>query len=264
MITVARIALRGARVRIAALAVALGVFEYLIGLSYAAVDQNAIRELYESLPPALQALSGAADIASPAGYLGAGYLHPVALLTQGAAAISLGTAAAREIESGAAELFLSRPLSRRAWLAGHALATALAVAAVAAGGLAGGTVAALAVADLEPVPLERLAGVVALGGLLFLAVGAGALLAASLVRGGGRAVGWITGTVVAAYALNYLAQVWRRVEPLGPISPFHHYDPGTELAGAGVPAGSIVLLGGIAIAATALALWWIERRDIAP
>lgn len=264
MITVALVALRGARVRIVALTVALAVFEYLIGLSYAAVDQNAIRELYESLPPALQALSGAADVASPSGYLGAGYLHPVALVTQGAAAISLGTAAAREIETGVAELFLSRPLSRRAWLAGHALATALAVAAVAIGGLVGGTLAAVAVGDLAPVPLDRLAGVVALGGLLFLTVAGGALLAASLARGGGRAIGWITGIVVIAYALNYLALVWRPVEPLGPLSPFHHYDPGAELAGSGVPTGAILLLAGLAIGATALALWQIERRDIAP
>jgi hypothetical protein len=89
--TIYGLALERARVRILLLAVGFGLFELVVGLSYASVDQNAIRELVEALPPALRALAGS-DIASPTGYAGSGYLHPVALAVQAAAAISMASA----------------------------------------------------------------------------------------------------------------------------------------------------------------------------
>ena len=88
MRTVFGLAWERAWVRIAVLAVGFGLFELVVGLSYASVDQNAIRQLVEALPPALRALAGSADISTPTGYAGSGYLHPVALALPAAAAIS--------------------------------------------------------------------------------------------------------------------------------------------------------------------------------
>ena len=51
------------------------------------------------------------------------------------------------------------------------------------------------------------------------------LLVASMVRTGGRAVGWATGFLLISYAIDYLAQVWSIAEPLGPLSIFHYLDP---------------------------------------
>ena len=137
--------------RIVVLAAGFGLFELVVGLSYASVDQNAIRQLVDALPPALRALAGSADISTPTGYAGSGYLHPVALALPAAAAISMAAAPARDVEDGTAELILSRPIQPPRWLAAHALAMATGLAAVVAGGYLGGLVASEVVDDLAPV-----------------------------------------------------------------------------------------------------------------
>jgi len=252
-----------ARLRITVLAIGFGLFEFVVGLSYASVDANAIRSLVESLPPALRALSGSADVASAAGYLGAAYIHPVALTIQGALVISMATTPARDAETGAAELLLARPLPPWRWLAAQALAAALALAVVAAGGYAGGLAAALTVDDLSPVRASHLLAASATGALVFVAVGAVALLAAVLARGGARAVGWAAGFAVISYALNYLAEIWTVAEPLGPLSVFHHYDPGVITGTGEVGAGALLTLGGVALAAAAAAHVLVQRRELA-
>ena len=77
MRTILALAAERAWARILVLALGFGLFELVVGLSYASVDQNAIRQLVNALPPALRALAGSADIATPTGYAGSGYLHPV-------------------------------------------------------------------------------------------------------------------------------------------------------------------------------------------
>ncbi len=251
-----------ARVRIAALAVGFGLFELVVGLSYASVDQNAIRSLVESLPPALRALSGSADVATASGYLGAAYIHPVALTVQGALVISMASAPARDTETGAAEMILSRPIQPWRWLAAQGAATALALAVVAGGGFLGGLAAALTVEDLGAVRPEKLLLASAVGALVFLAVAAVTLLASVLARGGARAVGWAAGFTVVSYAVDYLADVWSVAEPLGPLSVFHHYDPGL-LAGSGTAtAGALAALAGLAVAATVAAHVLVQRREL--
>lgn len=258
------LALERARVRIVLLAVGFGLFEFVVGLSYASVDQNAIRQVVDALPPALRALAGSADIATPTGYVGSAYLHPVALACQAAVAISMAAAPARETEDGTAELVLSRPLPPHRWLAAHALAMATGLVAVVAGGYLGGLAAALTVDDLAPVdpgPLA-LASISGLAG--FLAVGGVTLLVASLVRTGARAVGWATGFLLVSYALDYLSQVWSIAEPLGPLSVFHHIDPPAVLRTGSLVAGDVPVLLGLAAATVAAALALVERRDLTP
>lgn len=246
------------------LALGFGLFELVVGLSYASVDQNAIRQLVDALPPALKVLAGSADIASPTGYAGSGYLHPVALAIQGAVAISMSAAPAREAETGTAELVLARPLSPTRWLGAHALAMATALFVVVAGGYLGGLAAALGVRDLEPVSAGSLAPAVTVGALCFLAVGGVALLVASLVRNGGRAVGCGAGFLLVSYALDYLAQVWSLAEPFGPLSIFFYFDPQAILRSGGAASGDVAALSGLALASTVGALLLVRRRDLTP
>jgi ABC-type transport system involved in multi-copper enzyme maturation permease subunit len=263
VIPVLRLALVRARGRLASLSVGVAAFVFLVGLSYAAVDQNTVRELYESLPPALRAFSGASDIASPGGYLGSAFIHPVPLVIQGAVAISLASAPARDLDSGLAELILSRDLSRRAWLAAHAIATGLSVLLVGLAATAGALVAIVAVEDLGAIALADLAKVATGTLLTFAAVGGIALLCSAAVRSGARAVGWAAGITVIMYALNYLAQVWTIVEPLGPLSVFHYFDPGVILSRGELDAYDAGVLALVAIATTTAAHLVIARREIA-
>lgn len=258
------LALERARGRIVALALGFLAFELVVGLSFASVDQNAVRQLVEALPPALRALAGGADIATPTGYAGSGYLHPVALALQAAAAISIAAAPAREAEDGTAELVLSRPLRPAAWLAAHFAAMAAGLAVVVAGGYAGGLIASRVVDDLAPVGAGPLALALVASYLCFLAVGAIALLAASLSRTGGRAVGWAAAFVLVSYAIDYLAQVWSVAEPAGPVSVFRYLDPPGVLRDGTVGAGDLIALGVAAAVAAGAAHVLISRRDLTP
>jgi ABC-type transport system involved in multi-copper enzyme maturation permease subunit len=262
--TIYGLALERARVRILTLALGFGLFELVVGLSYASVDQNAIRSLVDTLPPALRALAGSADVASPTGYAGSGYLHPVSLAVQGAIAISMAAAPAREAEDGTAELVLARPIPPPAWLAAHALAMATGLAVVVGGGYLGGLAAALTVDDLSSVHAGPLALAALAGYLCFLAVGGVTLLVASLVRTGGRAVGIASGFLLVSYALDYLAQVWSIAEPLGPLSIFHYLDPPAILARGSIGSEDVIALGGLALAAGLAALALVRRRDLTP
>jgi ABC-type transport system involved in multi-copper enzyme maturation permease subunit len=261
--TIYRLALLRARTRIIVLAVGFGLFEMVVGITYASVDENAIRSLVEALPPALRALAGT-DIATPTGYVGSGYLHPVALAVQAATAISMAAAPARETEDGTAELVLSRPLPPARWMAAHALAMATGLAVVVAGGYAGGLVAAVTVDDLGPVDPGPLAMAMLSGYLCFLAVGGVTLLVASLVRTGGKAIGWAAGFLLVSYALDYLSQVWEVAEPLGPLSIFRYLSPPAILRTGDIGPEDALFFGILAAATATVALWRIGRRDLTP
>lgn len=264
MRTIYALALGRVRIRLLLLAIGFALFEFVVGLSYASVDENAVRSLVDALPPALRALAGSADIATPTGYAGSGYLHPVALALQAAVAISMAATPARETEDGTAELVLARPLPPWRWLAAHGLAMATGLAIVVAGGVAGGMVAAVAVDDLAPVDPGPLAAAGLAGFLCFLAVGGVTLLVASLVRTGGRAVGWATGFLLVSYAVDYLAQVWSVAEPLGRLSIFRYLDPPAILGGGGIGPEDALAFTGLAAVTVAAALLCVQHRDLTP
>lgn len=264
MSTVYLLSLERARVRIVALALGFALFELVVGLSYASVDENAIRALVESLPPALQALAGGADVASPTGYAASGYLHPVALTVQAATAISMAALPARDAEGGAAELMLARPLQPARWLAAYALAALTGLAIVCAGGFLGGLAAATAVDDLSPVDAGPLALTLLGSFLMFASVGAVALLVASLSRSGGRAIGVAAGFLVIAYAVDYLAQVWSLARPLGGLSVLDYFDPSRALRTGGLPGGDVVVLAVLTLGLAVAAHVAVGRRDLTP
>ena len=252
-----------ARARIVAMALGFGAFEMVVGLSYASVDQNAIRSLVESLPPALRALAGSSDLASPAGYLGSGYLHPVALTIQGALVISLASAPVRDIEEGRAELLLSRPLPPWRWVLAQVAAMAIALGVVVLGGFAGGLVAITNVDALAGVGVGSLA-LVSIGGYLcFGAIGALALVIGSLSRSGARAIGVAAGVTVIMYAVDYLAEIWTLAEPLAPLSVFSYYDPGVILASGELAGVDVLALAGVAAVAALAAHLVYGRRELA-
>ena len=264
MRTIYGLALERNRGRLVLLAIGFGLFEFVVGVAFASVDQNAIRSLVDALPPALRALAGSADIATATGYVGSGLLHPVALAVQAAIVISMGSAPARETEEGTAELVLSRPLPPARWMAAHTLAMATALAVVVLGGYAGALTAALAVTDLSPVHPAPLAGALVTGFVCFLAVGGVTLLAASLVRTGARAVAWATGFLLVSYALDYLARLWTVAKPLGGLSIFNYLDPPAVLRRGALDAGDIAALGALAVVTTVAAHLIIGRRDLTP
>ena len=252
--------------RVLALAIGFAIFELIVGLSFSSTDQELLRQLIDQLPPAVRILASStgADIASPPGYLGSGYFHPVALTLQAATVISLGAGIARDVEDGVAELLLSRPLARWRWLAAHALWMATALAFVSGCGFLGGYASTFVLDELGPVqPLNLFLASVG-GYLVFLTIGAFALAVAGLVRTGGRVVGWVAGALLASYALNYLAQIWGLVRPWGRFSVLHYYDPARVAARGEIALTSLGVLVGAIVVLTAAAHVLAERRELAP
>lgn len=105
-----QLSLFGARTRILLMAVGVGLFAYVVGVSYASMNHNAIRGLVASLAPALRVFAGTSNTASLTGYLRAGDLHPVARTIPRALVISMASVGVRDRESGASELILIRPI----------------------------------------------------------------------------------------------------------------------------------------------------------
>jgi len=246
------------------LGLALGAFLFLVGLSYSSVDENQIRSLVESLPPALQAFLKGSDIASPSGYLGSTFIHPITLSIMAAAGIAGGAASARDVETGVAELMLSRPLRRTSWLGAELIAMLVQVTIVAVMGLIGALIAVTTVDALAPVSVSALLLTAIPLWLLFAGIGAVTTLAASFSRTGAKAIGWGTAFALVAYALDYLAQVWGVAEPLGPLSVMHWYRPATILGQGTVPGSTWAVLVGVAVVASGLALVVTSRREVAP
>ena len=125
-----------------------------------------------------------------------------------------------------------------------------------------GANSSLTVDDLAPVDPGPLALAGLAGFLCFLSVGGVALLVSSLVRTGGRAIGWAAGFLLVSYAVDYLAQVWSIAEPLGPLSIFHYLDPPGILGRGTMGPEDALALAGLALVTTAVALARMGRSDL--
>lgn len=264
MSVVFALTLRRAGRRALALGIALFLFELLVGLSYASVDENEIRRLVDSLPPAIRAFAAGSDLASAWGYIGTGLIHPIALAIQAALVVSVAAMPARDVEDGVAELMLSRPLAPTRWLGAQILALMVLLAGVVAAGFAGTAIAVSTVDDLGQVGLGGVALAFLTGALLQMSVAAVTFVASSLSRSGGRAVGWGAGFVLVSYAINYLGQLWKPVESLGWLSVFDRFRPARIIQETTVPGVDLAVLAGVTVVGIAVALWITSRREVAP
>lgn len=211
-----------------------------------------------------RAFSGStANLLTPEGWLGFGYVHPLTLTLSVAWIVSsAATAVAREVEDGTIEFLVSRPIDRRTLLGARMAAWAVGMGVVVMAAYLG-TVAGIVffetLSDFSPLralyfPLSLGPLLVLIGGLAFL------VSAASSTRT--RVYGVAVGFTVGSYFLNFAAGLWDPLEPLGPVSPFHYVAP-AEWALNGIewlPALAMTAIG-IALGAAALAV--IDRRDIA-
>ena len=138
------------------------------------------------------------------------------------------------------------------------------VSIVAVLGLLGATIAVTSVDSLAPVSLTSLVITIMPLWLMFVGIGAVTVLASSFSRTGAKAIGWGTAFALVAYAIDYLSQIWTLAEPLGPLSVMHWYRPADILGDGSAPASTWLVLGGVAIVASVLALFVTSRREVAP
>ena len=254
---------RSHRLRVALIALALGVWGFLMPVIYATFGVQMEALLHSGIiPEAFLRLLGA-DPFSLTGAVALGSVHPVALGLQliypvGFAAVAI----AGERQRGTLEVILSRPLSRRSVFATLLLVIAAFAALTTAGQLAGTLLGATA---------YGVGGQLDLGLLMFLGLNtivllvalAAVSLAASAVHDRAStpvAIGLVV--VIGGYVLEVLGTLWPDAEFLQPLSPFHYLRPLEVLAGRG-EGSDIVVLVALGIAAAAFGLWRFPRRDLA-
>jgi len=259
--------LRGLRQH-ASLLLAVGaglfLFEWAIVWVAARFDMGpGFRQFVEALlpPDVLDVVFGQFGFGSFQGTVSFGFQHPFTLVAGIAMVTVMATVPSHERETGLLDLFLACPLPRHAYLAAWAVLVILTALLVSLLTLAG-TALGLAVVE-RPEPVEWTTYLPSAGALalLLLAVGGYALLFATGARRRGVAVAQVVGITLLFYWLDFMGEYWDLLETARKLSPFHYFDP-ARAAGSGIPPGDGVVLGGIALAATALAFFNFRRQDL--
>jgi ABC-type transport system involved in multi-copper enzyme maturation permease subunit len=258
-------ALWGYRTALLFVVAGLLLFETLIAIVWQSLGEATATAFVDLLPQTMRDLMeaqfGFVPTGGVSGWLAGLNRHPLYLVLLGAFVVGAGAGTvAREIERGSILLVLSRPIARWRFLLGKIAASTLGLLVLAAMSLLGLYVGAAVIgADLET--RRFLVGAVN-SFLLFLTVQGVAVLLSAARDDAGAAAGQTAGIVVAAYFLDFLANLWDPAASLGRLSFFHYYNPAEVVRTGVVP---WVDLGVLLLAATALhgaALALFERRDI--
>jgi len=255
--------LRDQRRALVGWSVGVGLFCLLMVAYFPTIEQmgDDLQKLIESYPPAMQAFFGdVSDLATGPGYLRAelfSLMFPILFLVY---AIGRGAdLLAGEEERGVLDVLLAHPVDRRRVVLEKAGGLALGVLLLALVGFA--VLAAGDVALGMDVGAGRIA--VAMVALTLLAVAFGALaLAVGGLRGRkALAVAVAASLAVAMYLVTSLGRLVEELDPLQPLSLYHHYEGAHGLSGP-VDVVGLLVLALVAAAMVALAAWGFERRDV--
>lgn len=251
---------------LAALSLGAGLFvAFLTTLEALGGLSQVGRRAFVETPPALAALAGSRsglDVFTPLGLLAFAYNHPFFLALGLAPGLALGSAAvAGDVESGRAQLWYVRPVSRHRVLAGRVAAwvavQTLVVAAAVVGGVAGSALSE----DLGGAGMAVAARAGAQFLALSLAVGALAFAVSAFTSTRGGAVGTAVGLTLFAYLVNFVSLLWGSAAPLRWATPFGFYDPLAAVSGFRLVDAAILTT--VAAVLLGLAHVGLSRRDLA-
>jgi len=254
------------RWRLLVVAAGLATWGFLLPVIYATfgadfrrlVESGYFADLFELFTSFL-----GGNVFTLSGSVALGFIHPIAIALGAVFAIGFPAfAIAGERQRGTLEILLARPISRRAVYRTTLAATWLFVVAA----LTANTAGVVAGSLLFGVAGELDAGLLALtwlnASILLGAFGSLALAASASFDRPAPALGIILAVSIAAYAVEFLGAIWPDLAWLLPWSLFHYFQP-AEILG-GKPDGvDLLVLVGVAVAATAYGLWIFPRRDLA-
>lgn len=206
------------------------------------------------ISPGLQAEYGLQD------HFAITWLHPFfiglcAIFVVGRSAEAL----ARDIESGAVYLVLSRPIPRSTLVLGRVGEVGVGLAVILLMSWLG-LVIGVELAGLEPLPVDRYAVLVLTAWCLFMALSAVALIVSSSASRTSVAVAIGTIWTLVTYVLDVVPVTAE--SPLARLNPWHHYFPPTIIAGDSMGWSGLVILLAWTIAGTLTAMTLFGRRDL--
>lgn len=250
------------------LLVGLFVFEFVQPLVANSVGGGkGIADLVESLPPAFQAVLRTQPefmaVSGLAGYLSIGFSHPLFfVLTTAILAALICRSIAGEYESGTMQLALSRSISRRSVYVSRLIAILLVIVVAVAVTIAG-MVTGIQVGKPDgSFDYGNLLPTAFVTFLLLWAIAGVALLLSALADTTSQAIGWTTGFVVVSFVIDYLAGLWSAMEPFGPLSIYHYFDPATSLILGEISTRDALVLVIIGAAAGAAGYAVFRNRDL--
>ena len=265
MWALARRHLRHQRWLILVMLCGLAVFEVVLIRVAAELDEGpGLGQMLGMLPGFVQDIVAAyvADI-SFASAVAVGFLDPASIVPCLALVILLASTPAADKETGAIDLYLTRPIARHAYL-GSSIACAALVSLVMPLSLLLGCIFGLAVTEGpgEQPWTHYAMSAVALAALLLATSGITLLVACTADRRG-VAVVKVVGVLVLTYMLEFLSFFWAPLEVLSWLSPFHYFKPVPGvLEGDLSPAWNSAVLVAVFAVTTALAFRRFERRDV--
>jgi ABC-type transport system involved in multi-copper enzyme maturation permease subunit len=261
-----RFALRSNAPRLAAVALGLALWGYLMTVVYARFGAD-VRQILESglfgdIVDLLSAFTGG-NVFSLSGSIALSFLHPVAIVLVATLAVGYPLGAiAGERQRGTLEVLLARPIGRRGLLGSVLVVLVVLISLAVAAVLAGAAVAAVVegvAAELDPAALAAcwLNGVA-----LYLAIGCLAIVASASSDRVVPALGTTFAFVLTSSAIDVIGTVWPSAAGLRPWSVFH-YLPVAEVLRGRLSPTDLAVLGAVAMAAFGAALVIFPRRDLA-
>ena len=247
-----------------ACALLLGGFQFILCAIVRSMNlESALEQLLTFAPPIFRSMIEQSVLGgSTAGVLAFGWNHPITHAVMTAVAITLAARAiAGEIETGAIELVLTQPLSRKTYLACHVIFGVTAITIVACAG-ALGTVIGQRVFELKPFEAQRVAGLLLNMILLQSAIYAITLLVSAWGREAGRVAVIGVLAVVTSYLTNAIATLWPQAAFLHAYSLHNYYDPRSILVKGDLSASSALVLAGSAVVCAVVAFRRFGARDL--
>ena len=257
---------RTQRTWLAAAFVFVAAFQVLMMFLVETLDlPSMLQGVIGMLPGPAQQLFGDQFISdySVSGIVALAYNHPLILVTLLLVGISIPIRhLAGAVERGTLELLFTMPVPRlhiglSLWLASGAFLLILLAGCWLGTGL--GMALFPETRDLEVFTVLRLGLNL---WLLTFAISSYALLISAYAREAAPAAQLAAGLTLLFFFLDYAVQIWPAIEVLGPLTPFHYYDPQGLLRGEVSWGRNLVVLLGVALISGSAALVRIQRRDV--
>ena len=240
----------------------IGVFEFVITqLAPLPGELGFFAGVAALLPKGLSSLvTDQLSLASPAGVIALGYLHPFFLSLLSAWVIRIGAGAlAGEIGRGTMDMVASRPMARRAIVAAAAIAIASGLAIVL---LVAWAITSIGLGTrplgVSGVQLWRLP---AMAWLLFMAWAGVTLAISASRREAGSVIAWASGLIATSVVLEFLSRMWQPLAWTRGLSLFAYYRP-QDIVRAGIGPWDPLTLGLVAAIGLATAVALFQRRDL--
>jgi ABC-2 type transport system permease protein len=229
-------------------------------------EAQSFSRLAEMLPAFLRRTLGDLTLIAVSfqGAVSAGYFHPVIVLLVSFVGIYFGSEPAHDVEAGAVDLVLARPV-RRHWLITRSLVLIVLTTCGAPAVMAMAMRLTLPLFAPADAPWPALAQVLKMSlnlAAVATAMGTISLAIASQAKRRGTPIAAAGVLTVFCYLVTFLEPTWTPAQAIGWLSPFHYFRPLNILAARAEPWRDLLVLGSIGALLAAVAYWQFSRRDL--